>query len=144
MMRRGIISLAIVFMASIGITFSAAETAMAAPSSCDQKGMLLTLKPWYYGLTSGSDCSVNVPSGGEGLNKFIMRIALTIVEDLLQIVAFVAVGFIIYGGFVFLTSSGSPDRATAGRKTVTNAAIGMVIAIGAVALVNLVAGGLGI
>lgn len=145
MIRRGFIALALVLTGSFGLAFGASDTALAAPSACDDKGMLLTLKPWYYGL-SNDDCSIKSPDDASvgGIQNFVIRIALTIVEDLLNVVAFVAIGFILYGGFIYLTSSGSPERATTGRKTITNAAIGIVIAAASIALVNLIGGGLGI
>lgn len=110
---------------------------VSAATSCDKKGSFLTFKPWYYGLTKG-DCSIKNPSE-VGLSKFVWTIVLNIVEDIMQLAGYIAVGFIIYGGFLYLTSAGIPDRATAGRKTVLNSVIGLIIAMSAVALVNLVA-----
>ncbi|PID33190.1 hypothetical protein CR969_02105 [Candidatus Saccharibacteria bacterium] len=107
-------------------------------------GKILTLKPWYDGLLD-SDCSVKSPdklaSSGknDGLSKFIWRVVLNIVDDMLQLTGFITVGFIIYGGFVYMTSSGSPDKAAKGKKTVIYAVVGLVIAIGSTLLVNLVA-----
>ena len=69
---------------------------------------------------------------------------MNVVEDLLQLAGFVTVGFVIYGGFLYLTSSGDANQMANGMKTVINAAIGLVIAIASVALVNVVADGLGL
>ena len=69
---------------------------------------------------------------------------MNVVEDLLQLAGFVTVGFVIYGGFLYLTSNGEPGQMANGMKTVINAAIGLVIAIASVALVNIVADGLGL
>lgn len=128
-----------------------AATVMPTPvfaDACDDKGRILTLKPWYYGLkkeSPPSDCSIVSPGADEAeRNTMLYQIAFNIVEDLLHVVGYAAVGFIMYGGFVFMTSGGAPERAAAGRKTAMNAAIGLVIAIASVALVNLVRSMLGL
>ena len=78
----------------------------------------------------------------EDLNAFIFRIVLNVIEIVLRIIGYCAVGFIIYGGFKYLTSAGSADRITSGRKIITNALIGLVISFMSVAIVNLIAGNL--
>lgn len=151
MVRRGLVVLAFVIAGSFGGALLASPSAQAQ-SECDRRGMILTIKPWYYGLTEGSgqNCQVVSPSeyGGnsaeDGTRLFFTRIILTVVEGLLQVAGFVTLAFIIYGGFIFMTSSGAPERAVKGRKTVTNAAIGLFIALAAVALVNLIAGVVGV
>ncbi|OGE94339.1 MAG: hypothetical protein A3K08_02360 [Candidatus Doudnabacteria bacterium RIFCSPLOWO2_01_41_7] len=52
-----------------------------------------------------------------------------IIQFLLLIVGLVAIAFIIYGGFQFITSRGDEEQATAGKRTLTNAIIGLVIVI---------------
>jgi hypothetical protein len=47
------------------------------------------------------------------------------------------------GGFYYMTSAGSPENAARGLKTIRNAAIGLVISLMSVGIVNLVASGLG-
>lgn len=74
------------------------------------------------------------------LQNFVLLIALNVIEIAMRLVGFAAVGFIIYGGFKYLTSAGSADRVTAGRKIIMNAVIGLVISFFSVAVVNLVAG----
>lgn len=134
---RNIFSLFILTVYSaVGLAMFAPQTAFAAPCP---GGNILTLKPWYSGLEMTSNCSPKSPVGEAAQKKFVWTIALNIVEDILQITGYIAVGFVIYGGFLFMTSGGSPERAAAGRKTITNALIGVVIALSAVLLVNLVA-----
>ena len=50
--------------------------------------------------------------------------------------AYVAIGFLIRGGFGYMTSSGSPEGMTAAKKTITNALVGMIIALLAASIVN--------
>lgn len=102
----------------------------------------LTFPAWYDGLPR-EGCIIQTPDvdkNGGGLPAFIFRIVLNVIEMALQIVAYAAVGFIIYGGFKYLTSAGSPDRITAGRKIITNAIIGLVISMLSVVIVTLIAG----
>ena len=56
------------------------------------------------------------------------------------IVAYVAVGFIIKGGYMYMVSSGSPDAMAKAKNTIRDALIGLVIAISAAAIVDMVAG----
>lgn len=139
MIRRGIIALALIISGAMGSSVMFGGTAHAA-TQCDTDGMILTLKPWYYGLTN-SDCTIQSPSElSGGIQEFVIKVAFNIVEDLIHLIGYATIGFIIYGGFIYMTSSGSPERATKGRKTVTNAAVGLFIAIAAAGLVNFVAG----
>ncbi len=111
-----------------------AQPAAAQPAAgCNDT--FLGFPAWYKGLTQGSDCSIKPPTKADGeLSLFIWRIVLNVIEIVLRIIGVVAVFMIMYGGFQYMTSSGSPDRAAQGMKTVLNASIGLVIAISATAL----------
>lgn len=146
MMRRGLLALSLILFGSVFASTLMPEPAHA--DACGDKGRILTLKPWYYGLMK-DDCSgmkntvVAKDTAGKGeitMASFITRIVLTIVEDLLHIAGYVAVGFIMFGGFTYLTSGGAPDRAAAGQKTVLNAVIGLVVAMAAIGLINFIGG----
>lgn len=52
-----------------------------------------------------------------------------IIRLLLGIAGAVAVLFIIYGGYLYITSAGNSEQAEKGRTTLTNALIGVVIII---------------
>ena len=135
MFKRGLLALTLILM---GATTSAVLLPTDSVQAACPSGKILTIKPWYDGLLE-SDCSIKSPDKVGGLSPFIWKIVLNIVEDLLQLAGYVAVGFIIYGGFQFMTSSGSPDQAAKAQKTIINAAIGLVIAIASIGLVNLIA-----
>lgn len=127
-----------VLMAGVlgGATVGVAVPATANAACVDR---FLTFPTWYRGLTDGS-CNFQALSGANGLRDTIWKIALNIVEIILQLVGYVSVGFIIYGGFRYLTSAGSPDGNAKSRKTIINAIIGLVISIFSVGIVNVVAG----
>jgi len=68
----------------------------------------------------------------------LIQIALAIVDILLRVGALVAVGFVLYGGFVYLTSQGEPDGTKRGRQAIINALVGLLIAIFATAIVTFI------
>ncbi len=129
-------TLAILAVASIGGATLAVATPQTSYAACNER--LLTFPAWYKGLVDGS-CNIKSPTAVGGLPAFIVKIALNVIEFMLQLVGYLAVGYIIYGGFRYLTSTGSPDDIAAGKKTILNAVIGLVISIFSIGIVNVVA-----
>lgn len=131
---------AILFVTTAGgalLAVAVPSTAFAA-SACD--GRILTIPAWYNGLADGENCAMKSPDAVGGVSNYIWLIALNVVEIILQLVGYIAVGFIIFGGYKYMISAGSPDGMVKARKTITNAVVGLVISIFSVAIVNLVAG----
>jgi hypothetical protein len=118
-----------------GMTVMTPQTSFAA--GCGER--LLTFPAWYEGVVNGS-CEVQVPKGEKTIQTFIWTIALNIVEMILQLVGYISVGFIIYGGFKYMTSAGAADGIAKARKTITNAVVGLLISIFSVAIVNVISG----
>ena len=125
-----------------------ADSTYAATTCSNAKGFL-TFPVWYRGLNpSAGDCSIIDPSQlntstngtNNGLSNFIWRVVLNILDMVLQLVGYVAVGFILYGGFTMIISSGAPEVMAKGRKTVLDAVIGLIISIASVGIINLVMG----
>ena len=142
-MKKIIIAMSLMIIGSLGasVTFPGISF---ADDACSNKGKILTLKPWYSGLTN-NDCSLKNP--GTDTNSqanYIWKIVLNIVDDLLQLIGYTTVGYIMYGGFLMMTSNGAPDKAAHGRKTIMSAAIGLVIALASVALVNFISSKIGV
>jgi len=131
---------AIIFTASLG----GATLTVAAPQPVGAACMdrLLTFPTWYRGIADGTGdkCDIKNPNDVGGLPAFISKIGLNVIEVMLQLVGYIAVGYIIAGGFKYLTSTGSADDIVKARKTILNAVIGLVISIFSVAIVNIVAG----
>ncbi len=66
--------------------------------------------------------------------------ALTsVLNFLLFIAGLLAFFYVIYGGFVYLTSGGDPAKASTGTKMITNAIVGIIIIFLSLALVRFVA-----
>ena len=142
-MKKIIIAMSLVIIGSFGASVTFPNTSFA-DDACSNKGKILTLRPWYSGLTN-NDCSLKSP--GVDTNSqanYIWKIALNIVDDLLQLIGYTTIGYIMYGGFLMMTSNGAPDKAAHGRKTIMSAAIGLVIALASVALVNFISSKIGV
>ncbi len=139
-----------VFVGGSVVTLTTSGTTWAVTyHTCTSAQKILTFPVWYDGLTvSDTDCNIVDPSAlntatngtNNGLSNFIWRIVLNLIDIALQVVGYIAVGFILYGGFSMITSNGSPDSNAKARKTILNAVIGLVISIGSVAIVNLIMG----
>ena len=144
-MKKIIIAMSLMIIGSFGASLTFPNTSFADDNdACSNKGKILTLKPWYSGLTN-SDCSLKNPDTDTNSQaNYIWKIALNIVDDLLQLIGYTTVGYIMYGGFLMMTSNGAPDKAAHGRKTIMSAAIGLVIALASVALVNFISSNIGV
>lgn len=127
----GVVMVLIAFGAGGVLGIATTNTSVGA---CEK---FLTFPAWYEGVSS--DCkSLDSPGGDLTLEKYIWTIVLNIVEIMLQAVAYLAVGFMIYAGFQYMTTGSSPDGRARALKTILNASIGLAIAISAVAVKNLV------
>jgi hypothetical protein len=127
--------LAILFVGTFGGALL--NTAVPDTASAACAGNFIGFPAWYDGVT-GPDCNVVVDSGG--LSPFIWRIAMNIVEILLVALGYIAAFFIIYGGVLFITSNGKPDKAILARKTILDAVVGLAIAMTSIAIVNFISG----
>lgn len=130
----------IMFVGMLGALL-APPVLLAAPASaaCSDAGVL-GITPWYRGLqkeVKGS-CQINSPANGQ-VGKFITTIVLNVLQAGFTIAAYVAVFFIIKGGFLYIVSAGSSQAMEDGKKSITNAVIGLAIVLLAVAIINTIA-----
>lgn len=125
------------------------QRAYAAVDPACKKNTILGLPTWYEYLnvtkdSVGDGCSIVGPPGNSSKpdvdwSVAIGYVAIAILEILLRLASLIAVGYVIYGGFKFITAQGEPENAKAARETVQNAVIGLVIAVVAASAVNFVA-----
>lgn len=66
------------------------------------------------------------------------KVGLALVEILLRLGGLVAVAFVIYGGFKYITSQGEPENTKNARATILNSVIGLIITIIATAVVSFI------
>lgn len=128
--------MAVMMMAGVVQISSFASEGAFADTCYDS---FLGFKPWFNGLPMDTDCNITQPTSDK-LPVFVWTIVLNILFDLTEAVGIVAMGFIIYGGYLFITSEGDPSKASKAKKTLTGAVIGLVIAVLATIIVNTIQG----
>lgn len=110
-----------------------------AADKCAESGLQTIIPTWYHYLDRSQDAT-----GRCGLDfnfpNDLGLIMLAVVEILLRIGAMVAIAYVIYGGFMYLTSQGEPDRAKNAQQTITNAIIGLIVALLATGVVAFIGG----
>lgn len=97
-------------------------------------GSFFGFPPWYA-------CLQKDASGGPKLTKLedLWLVAFPLLETGIKLAAYVAIGFIVWGGIRFIKSQGNPGEITASRDTIRDAIIGLVICISSVAIVQFLA-----
>lgn len=115
------------FSASLSFTREAAAAEPVDSSqTCGGAGRyFLGIPSWDRGIGDCEDIEGEEILSGEKTQV----IAANIAAIATHIAVLVAVGFVIYGGFLFALSGGNAEQATNARKTIINAAIGLVITI---------------
>ncbi|MBU1165273.1 IPT/TIG domain-containing protein [Patescibacteria group bacterium] len=79
-----------------------------------------------------------------GLGTFDIRlIAMSIVNVALGFLGVIAIGIVLYGGFVWMTSGGSPEKVEKAKRILTNGAIGLAIILLSFALTSYILSRLG-
>lgn len=97
---------------------SSSSSAQPPTASCRE---LLGMVSW--------DCNTliyNVTSQDE-LTREVIKIAGNILSDLTVLASYLALGFVIYGGYQYMFSYGDPQKAATGKKTLTQSSIGLII-----------------
>ena len=158
--RRAILTTFYVVLLGMGGTFFIAKDASAVGvgESCEdfKNNTLLGIPAWYKYLPGEGVQQINkdgtpgdvvcqptiktvTSASGEEekipINNILLVVA-AIIEILIRIAGLAAFIYLIYGGFMYLTSSGDADQVGKAGATLLNAAIGLGIAISATAIVN--------
>ena len=84
---------------------------------------------YLLGLTSW-DCGVNITNEND-LKNNIWTIVANVVTDITVIAAYLVLGYVIYGGYLYVFSGGDPSKVAAGKKTLAQAFIGLAIVMSA-------------
>lgn len=110
---------------------------LAARGCGDQS--VFGIPPWHQFLQGSKDAATGACNLQFGGLMDIWLVALGVLEILMRIGAYTAIVFVIWGGFSFITSQGSPERIAQARSTITNAIIGLIITIVAAQIVTFIA-----
>ena len=81
-----------------------------------------------------SECNVEKTEG----DKSLMSNVSMLINVFASVMGFLAVGMIIYGGFMLLTAQGDPAKIKRGKDVVTYSIIGVILVMLAYAIVNFV------
>lgn len=123
------------------------------PDMADEcKQNFFGLVPWYQYMGKELDssrankCSVKcfnifnqeVANDCRKKSSDIPGIMLAIIDNLLRISGLVAIGFIIVSSFQYIGSRGNPEATASARNTISNALVGLAIALIAVTFVSFI------
>lgn len=104
-----------------------AENASAA-NVCEHSGSPFGITRWCEDLPENPDFTGT--DGKTKMAQYIITIAANIYGMITDIASYIAVLLVMYGGFLYMTSSGDPGKAMKGQKTIINSVIGIVIVKG--------------
>lgn len=97
-------------------------------------------RPWYDESMANCDYFLGMPSwdchldtekinSTEGLKEGIWMIIANISISITILAAYLALGFIVYGGYRYIFAGGDTGKVASGRKTLTTAFVGLGIVI---------------
>lgn len=86
---------------------------------------------------------IGVPSPVGTAQGDLPSVILRIINYVLTIVGVVALAYLVYGGFMYITSAGNEDKIEEAKGILVNAVVGIVVIAVAAALVNFVIRGVG-
>ena len=154
-MKKFFISVSVVIFAAVGVGFMTPQTASAAPptqANCKERSQLsisgmLSFPTWYRGfelVPSGDKCVLADDAfKGQEIGPIIFKVALNIIDIALRVIAIIAIGFVIFGGFRYVVSRGAPEETKKALDTILKAVVGMAIAMVSAVVVGFIVGRLG-
>lgn len=104
-------------------------------AKCDGSNTFFGLPAWYKYLKMQEVSGRCQLVDSFAFPNDLALVALALLEIALRLAGLVAIGFVIYGGFQFVTSQGDPEASKHARQTIINAVIGLIIALFATAFV---------
>lgn len=108
----------------IGTQSAFATDNFTGRTKCEQ---LLGLTPW--------DCNVKI-SDENSLKSGIWTIAANVATDITVLAAYLVIGYVIYGGYLYVFSSGDSGKLATGKKALSQAFIGLAIVMSANVILN--------
>lgn len=124
-------------LATSVVTVVATSSVVLLPANTANAADFLGIPAWYDGLT---DSSGKIDLQGKEIGTVVVIVALNVTDIALRLAGIVAVGFVIWGGIQYMLARGEPNGVANGKKTLTHAIIGLIIAIASSAIVGFVSG----
>lgn len=82
-------------------------------------------------------CGIGAPDNPSGAQTF-GQLVTSILNIALAIVGSVAVAFLIYGGFRYITAYGNEEHTESAKKIIRQAILGLIVVVLAFAIINIV------
>ncbi len=98
---------------------------------------------YFLGMVSW-DCHVKKIENESALKSGIWTIVSNIASDITIIASYLVIAYVIYGGYLYTFSRGEPAKVAEGKKTLTQAFIGLGIVLSASVIVNTIRLALGV
>ena len=138
MLRKIFISIAMLIPILSCASLAIADSAQAAAFT----GRSGSGCPSFAGLTSW-DCNVGPINSANDIKNGIWTIAANIFTDITVVAAYLVLGYVIYGGYLYTFSEGEPGKVMTAKKTLTQAFIGLAIVMLANVILNTIRVALG-
>ncbi len=132
--------LALMFVGVVGGSVGATIPLHTTGAACVKtNATFLTFPAWYRGLpTDGCELKAPDKNDTKAISKYIWTIVFNGIEITLQLIAYLAVFYVIFGGYRFIRSAlGMPEMRAMAMKTIANAITGLVVAIAAISITRL-------
>lgn len=127
----------VAYMMVVSVLCASMFSTTAFAAACTNDKPVLLFPAWFHGLECKDDV-VQITK----INQ-IWIIVMNIVQWLIIAGGYVALYFIIWGGFKYITSAGDPQKVTGAKNAITNAVIGLIIVLASVAIVRTIQAGIG-
>ena len=85
---------------------------------------------YFLGMTSW-DCKTTEINSQDSLKSNIAQIATNVLADISVIASYLILGYVMYGGILYITSSGDANKTANAKKTLLHAFIGLAIVVSA-------------
>lgn len=139
------IILGLMILAFSGVTVVGTARPVEAADNCKNAFLeALHIRSWNEGLVDDK-CQLkdvkqdSFSDSSEGsVRGFIWIVAFNITSMILSVIGYLAIAFVIYGGYQYMLSRGDPRMVMGGKKTITNAITGLVICMIASLITDLV------
>lgn len=123
-MKKVLLSIALV----LGMCLGAAQPALAVGDICTDPDRA---DKYSSEVLEAAGCNV-------AKDYKISKPIQNLINIVLGIAGVIAVGVIIYGGFLFMKSGGDAAKVALGRRAITGGVVGLIIALLAFAIVNFI------
>ena len=126
--KKTTVFLAIIVASFVTVNLTSSTSVYARTCTSDDY-TFLGLTPWY--------CNVEEePTDEDQVASNVIIIANNVLSSISVVSAYLILGFVIYGGYLYMVSSGDPGKAAASRKVLTRAFIGLAIVLLANIILN--------